>query len=60
MQQDLQWALLGRIGSMRKKENGVGLVLELRFGQHLSVLLQMPVHCAQRGSPLPRGFKEDF
>ena len=42
--QDLQWALLGRIGSMRKKENGVGLVLELRFGQHLGVLLSMRVH----------------
>ena len=29
MRQDLEWVLLGRIGSMRKKENGVGLVLEL-------------------------------
>ena len=44
MRQDLQWALLGRIGSIRKKENGVGLVLELRFGQHLGVLLPMRVH----------------
>ena len=30
--------LLGRIGSMRKKESGVGLASEPRFGQHLGVL----------------------
>ena len=30
--------LLGRIGSMRKKESGVGLASEPRFGQHVGVL----------------------
>ena len=43
MRQDLEWALLGGIGSMRRKETAPGSPqVELRFGQHLGVLPSMP------------------